>query len=342
MRDRLRAATWRLAVFAAVCLLAMFVLFAVFAQVRFEPQHEYTAEFANVGGLKEGDFVRIAGVEVGKVTDLSLRPDTTVAVKFSTDDSVELTQSSRAVIRYDNLYGDRYLALEEGERGSRRINSGATIPLSHTSPALDLDALIGGFRPLFQALQPDQVNALSAQLIQAFQGEGATIGMLLDHTATLTSTLADRDQLVGQVITNLNAVLGTFSGHNTQFGDAVDKLAALTKGLAERKQDISNSVAYTNAAAGSLTDLLTRSRPAIQRDVNEIDRVSSIVLTEQDYFDNLLDTLPEAYQTLGRQGLYGDWFAFYICEVVFKVNGKGGQPVYIKVAGQSSGRCTPK
>jgi len=55
-----------------------------------------------------------------------------------------------------------------------------------------------------------------------------------------------------------------------------------------------------------------------------------------------LATLPEAYQALARQGLYGDYFAFYLCDVVLKMNGKGGQPVYVKVAGQTSGRCTPR
>jgi phospholipid/cholesterol/gamma-HCH transport system substrate-binding protein len=66
------------------------------------------------------------------------------------------------------------------------------------------------------------------------------------------------------------------------------------------------------------------------------------VVADKDYFDDLLATLPDAYKLLGRQGLYGDFFSFYLCDLVLKVNGKGGQPVYVKVAGQDSGRCTPK
>ena len=82
-------------------------------------------------------------------------------VEFSADDSVVLTEGSRAVIRYDNLIGDRYLALEEGAGGAKTLSPAHTIPLDRTEPALDLDALIGGFRPLFRALDPDQVNALT-------------------------------------------------------------------------------------------------------------------------------------------------------------------------------------
>lgn len=64
-------------------------------------------------------------------------------------------------------------------------------------------------------------------------------------------------------------------------------------------------------------------------------------MADHDYLDHLLATLPDAYRALARQGLYGDFFSFYLCDLFLKLNGKGGQPVYVKVAGQSSGRCAP-
>ena len=175
MKENLRGAIWRLAFFMAVCTLGLVAMLAIFAQLRFETEKTYTAEFSNVSGLENGNFVRIAGVEVGKVKNISIRDDGTALVEFGTDESVVLTEGSRAVIRYRNLIGERYLALEEGAGGTRHSQPGDTIPLSRTAPALDLDALLGGFRPLFRALDPDQVNALSGQLIEALQGEGATI-----------------------------------------------------------------------------------------------------------------------------------------------------------------------
>jgi phospholipid/cholesterol/gamma-HCH transport system substrate-binding protein len=343
MKDNLAGAAWRLAIFLTVCLVGVFALVAVFAQLRFgEKANDYQAEFANVSGLEAGDFVRIAGVEVGKVEKLSIGDDSTVTVDFTADDSVVLTQGSRAVIRYDDLIGGRYLALEEGTGDTKRLNAGATIPLERTSPALDLDALIGGFRPLFRALDPNQVNALSGQLISAFQGQGATIGSFLTQTAALTTTLADRDQLIGEVIVNLNTVLGSLGDQSDQFAKGVDSLADLIKGLEARKADIANGVAYTNAAAGSIADLLAQARPSFQKVITETDRAAGIVVADHDYFDNLVNTLPDAYHALARQGIYGDYFSFYLCDIVLKLNGKGGQPVYVKIAGQSTGRCTPR
>jgi phospholipid/cholesterol/gamma-HCH transport system substrate-binding protein len=342
VKDNLAGAVWRFAVFAVVCLMGIFALLAIFAQLRFDKETTYNAKFSNITGLKSGDFVRIAGVEVGKVKKITLLSDTTLDVEFGTDSSVVLTEGSRAAIRYDNLIGDRYLSLEEGTGSTDKLRPGATIPLDRTQPALDLDALIGGFRPLFRALNPEQVNALSSQLIEAFQGQGATISSFLTQTATVTNTLADRDQLIGQVINNLNTVLGSLGDQSQQLDKAVTSLSELVDGLAARKTDISTGLAYVNEASGTLADLLSAARPPLKEVVTENDRASGIVVADHEYFDNLLNTLPDKYRELGRQGLYGDWFNEYLCEVVLKVNGKGGQPVYIKVAGQDTGRCAPK
>jgi phospholipid/cholesterol/gamma-HCH transport system substrate-binding protein len=265
-----------------------------------------------------------------------------VRVEFSAAPSVVLTQGSRAVIRYDDLIGGRYLALEEGAGGVNKLSQGGTIALSNTSPALDLDALIGGFRPLFRALDPQQTNALTEELIGAFEGQGDTIGSFLTQTAELTNKLADRDHLIGQVIVNLNAVLGSLSDQSNQFAKALDSLSTLMSTLSGRKHDLSNAIAYTNAAAGSISDLLGQARQPFTKVVHESDRATGIVVADHDYLDNLLATLPDAYRVLGRQGLYGDFFSFYLCDAVLKLNGKGGQPVYVKVAGQTSGRCAPR
>jgi phospholipid/cholesterol/gamma-HCH transport system substrate-binding protein len=342
VRDNLAAATWRFAIFVMVCGLATFGLFMIFAQLRFQSEVTYNAEFTNVSGLKQGDFVRIAGVEVGKVKHIAIRPDTVVAVEFSADNTVTLTEGTRAVIRYDNVIGNRYLELLEGVGGVKRLSRGQTIPVDRTEPALDLDALIGGFRPLFRALDPLQVNALSGQLIQAFQGQSDAISSFLAQTAEVTSTLANRDELIGQVILNLNTILGSLGDQSQQFDKAVRSLDDLVKRLAAGRTDIANSLAYSNAAAGSIADLLSQARPPFKDVVAQSQRANDIVLADHDYFDNLLNTLPDAYQALARQGMYGDFFTFYLCEAVLKVNGKGGQPVYVRLANQPSGRCTPK
>ena len=342
MRDNLTGAIWRLGIFLTVCFLGAFALFAIFAQFRFDAGISYNAMFTNVSGLKKGDFVRVAGVEVGKVEDIRINRDATVRVTFSAGKAVVLTEGTRAIIRYDNVIGGRFLALDEGTGGVRRLDAGQTIPIDRTAPALDLDSVIGGFKPLFRALSPDQVNALSAQLNEALQGQGATIGAFLNQAATLTNTLADRDQLITEVITNLDAVLNSLGSQSAQLDKAVTNLAGLVEALNARKNDIAEAFTSTSAAAATVADLLAGTRAPFRKVVHETDRVASIAVADHEYLEKLIDTLPDKYRALQRQGMYGDFFSFYLCDLVLKLNGKGGQPVFVKVAGQDTGRCTPK
>ena len=114
------------------------------------------------------------------------------------------------------------------------------------------------------------------------------------------------------------------------------------QGLADRRGEISTGLAYINAAAGSVADLLTAAREPIIQTVTQTDRFAGQVMADHDYVDELVRTLPDAYQVLARNGLYGDYFGFYLCDAILKVNGKGGQPVFVKLAEQVTGRCTPK
>src|SRR4029079_4618913 len=147
------------------------------------------------------------------------------------------------------------MALKGGDN-DRRMPAGGTIPVEHTEPALDLDALIGGFRPVFRSLDPDKVNTIAQSIITIFQGQGGTINDILDQTASLTSALADRDQAIGEVIRNLNTVLDTTVKHQQQFDATVQDFEKLITGLKNRKDPIASSVADISEAAGASDDPL--------------------------------------------------------------------------------------
>ena len=158
----------RLGFFSVVLLLFTAMIIVVFGQMRFDRTTGYTAEFTNISGLRTGQFVRASGVEIGKVSAVRLvDAGRRAQVDFSVDRSVPLYQSTTAQIRYLNLIGDRYLELKRGDTG-QLLAPGGTISLEHTQPALDLDALIGGFRPLFKALDPDKVNRIAQSIITVF------------------------------------------------------------------------------------------------------------------------------------------------------------------------------
>ncbi|MDT5190864.1 MAG: phospholipid/cholesterol/gamma-HCH transport system substrate-binding protein, partial [Mycobacterium sp.] len=227
----------------------------------------------------------------------------------------------------------------------KRLPAGGTIPIEHTQPALDLDALIGGFRPLFRALDPDKVNNIARSIITIFQGQGGTINDILDQTGELTSALADRDQAIGEVVRNLNTVLDTTVKHQQQFDETVQNFEKLITGLKNRADPIATSVADISDAAGSVADLLGENRPLLQKTVTQLEVIQQPLVDQKDQLNDILLRLPNALKILGRAGgVYGDFFNFYACDITLRMNGlqPGGPVRTVKVWSQPSGRCAPQ
>jgi len=313
--------------------------------MRFDRTTGYSAVFSNASGLRAGQFVRASGVEVGKVSKVELIDNgSKVKIDFDVDRSLELFDQTSASIRYLNLIGDRYMELKRGD-SNKRLAAGSTIPLERTQPALDLDALIGGFRPVFRALDPDKVNNIAQSIITVFQGQGGTINDILDQTASLTSALADRDQAIGEVIKNLNTVLDTTVKHQQQFDDTVKNFEVLITGLKNREDPIASSVANISNAAGTVADLLADNRPLLQSTIGQLEATQQPLVDQKDPLNDLLVRYPAALKIIGRAGgVYGDFFNFYACDVTLKLNGlqPGGPVRTVKVWSQPSGRCTPQ
>lgn len=321
------------------------MIVVVFGQLRFDRSFGYSAVFTRVSGLEVGQFVRAGGVEVGKVSRVTLiDSDTRVRVDFTVDRALSLDEAATASIRYLNLLGERYLELKRGDSG-RRLAPGGTIAVDRTQPALDLDALIGGFRPLFKSLDPAKVNQIATSIITVFQGQGATVNDILDQAAMLTTTLADRDQAIGEVIRNLNTVLATTVKHQKDFDRTVDNVERLITGLKTRADPLATAAAHVSGAAGTLADLLGENRPLLHSTIGYLGAISGPLIEDLPELDDMLGKLPDAYRAIGRiGGIYGDFFNFYLCDISLKLNGlqPGGPVRTVRLFQQPTGRCTPQ
>jgi phospholipid/cholesterol/gamma-HCH transport system substrate-binding protein len=338
----------RLGIFSLVLLLFTVMIVVVFGQMRFDRTYGYSAEFTNISGLRNGQFVRASGVEIGKVSSLSLVDGgKRVRVGFNVDRSVPLYQSTTAQIRYLNLIGDRYLELTrgEGEGADRVLPPGGFIPLSRTSPALDLDALIGGFKPLFKALDPQKINTIATALITVFQGQGGTINDILDQTAQLTNQIAEHGRAVGEVVQNLNIVLDTTVRHREQFDQTVNNLEVLITGLKNHGDQLADGSAHISNAAGIVADLLVEDRALLHKDLDYLDVTQQNLGAQHVELNDYLHKIPSAFNMIGRSvGSYGDFVNFYACDITLKLNGlQGGGPVRtVRLFNQPTGRCTPQ
>ncbi len=329
----------KLSVFAVVTGLATATLAITISNAQFGPRSAYHAIFSNATGLIAGDSVRIAGVQVGEVSGISLYHDHLADVTFTVQRDIPLSVSTRAALRYLNIVGQRYLSLMEGAGSAARLRQGGVIPLAQTAPALDLNALFNGFRPLLAALNPGQVNHLAYSIIRVFQGEGGTIDSLLGQVASLTSTLADHDALITQLIGNLNAVLGTLDSHTTQLTELVANLQSLVGGLAADRTAIGSSLAGINDLEAATAGLLIQARPPLASDIASLGQVAKTLDTHGGQLQGLLTRLPQRLAAITSLGSYGGWANMYLCSIEAETSLPGTSVIYTPQVDTNVARC---
>jgi phospholipid/cholesterol/gamma-HCH transport system substrate-binding protein len=305
----------KLIVFVVVTVVLTTILGISIANINTTSTNAYKARFTDATLLLPNDDVRIAGVRVGQVKDVKIVDKRQAEVEFEVDSGRTLPVGVTAQIKFRNLVGQRYVSLGEGDDSSgKTLSPGGTIPLDHTTPALDLTELFNGFKPLFTALNPDDVNKLSYEVIQVLQGEGGTIESLLSHTASLATTIADKDQVIGEVIDNLNSVLDTVNAHTPQLNDLIVKLQQLVSGLAADRKPIGDAIESLGTLAETTSGLLGEVREPLKNDISALGNLTEQLNKNEPELEHFIQFLPTKVSTLTRTADYGSWFNFYACE----------------------------
>jgi phospholipid/cholesterol/gamma-HCH transport system substrate-binding protein len=280
----------------------------------------YHAIFAGddgVSGLRVGNPVRVAGVAVGKVTGVELVDAEHAKVTFTANRNQHITTHTYAIVRYANLLGQRYLALSQPNGpGGAALAAGATIPPQRTAPALSLTDLFNGFRPLFSALTPQQVNELSQDIIDVLQGQTDRIADLIARTADLTQNLAGQDRTFRQVVDSLATLLGTVSQHDEQLAGLVTSLHALTSGLHSEGRSILDSLGSVDQLIGSLGSLFDDlNKHSLHRDVSDAASLTRLLAANTQTVGDLVSGFASAFETFSRVSQDGNWLNVYACNV---------------------------
>ena len=303
----------KLIVFSVITVLATSVLAFAVANGGGGGGTDFKAIFTDATQVAKGDDVRIAGVRVGQVSGVEIVNRDEAQVSFSVDRG-RLPAGVRVAIKLRNLTGQRYLSLEKGPGDpDDTIGGGSTIGLPNTTEAINLTELFNGFRPLFQQLTADDVNKLSAEIIQVFQGESGTISELVRDTASLTNTIADRDRVIGTLIDNLTVVLKNLNDHDDQFTALLTNTEKFVTGLAAQRGSVGSAITSLSNLTAVTASILQPTRPSIQGSIAALNDLGQTVVQRQDEIKQTLTNLPVKLQKIGRAATFGSWFQFYLC-----------------------------
>ncbi|MDT5009120.1 MAG: phospholipid/cholesterol/gamma-HCH transport system substrate-binding protein [Mycobacterium sp.] len=331
----------KVSIFAFVMVLVAAALVVIFGQFRFASSNTYHATFDNASRLKSGDDVRISGIPVGSVQDIGLDNANKVQVAFTVDKRYQIYTSTKAVIRYQNLVGDRFLEVTSGPGELRKVPPGGTI--AHTDPALDLDALLGGLRPVLKGLNGEKINTIGNAVIELLQGQGGALSNLLSNTGAFSQSLADRYQVISDVIHNLNTVLTTVDQKSAQFDASIDQLQQLVTGLAQGRDPIAGAIQPLASAASDLTTVLQSSRRPFQGIIENLRPLATEMDNRKSEINAVVEPLAENYLRLNSLGAYGAFFNIYYCSVRLKINGpSAGLPLQPGVTSSDSDILFPQ
>jgi phospholipid/cholesterol/gamma-HCH transport system substrate-binding protein len=290
--------------------------------------HEFKAQFADVSGLRVGDDVKAAGVRVGQVKDIKATADG-AEIKVELVKEQPLLDTTKLVMRYQNLLGQRYISLVQGAQRGAKLKDGATVPIARTDPGFDLTGLLNGFRPLFKVLQPGDVNKLATSLVKVLQGEGGTVEQLLAQTGQLSNFLADRDTVIGEVMTNLKPVLDNIAGQGDELSKTVVELRKLMTGLAEDRKSIGASIDGVSRLVGATSSLLKEVKVPLTRTTDRLVTVADMFERSRGSLVQAIPAFTTVFESLGRATSYENALNVYVCSlsVALTANSAGINPV---------------
>jgi phospholipid/cholesterol/gamma-HCH transport system substrate-binding protein len=278
---------------------------------------KYSAVFTDVYGLREGDDVRMAGVRVGRVENVEL--DGKLAkVAFVVQTDQHLYGNTVASVTYQNIVGQRYLGLSLGPEGNQALlPRGSVLPLARTEPSFDVTALLNGYEPLFSLLNPHDADNLTKGIIASLQGDTSSLTTLISQTSTLTETFAGRDQALGNVITNLNKVLGNLAQQNDNLDGVITQTRQVVAQFDQRRPELVSSVGSLSRAMNRLSASATDVYPALREFVDRKPGVARHLMNVEPqvaFFGDNIPLLLKGLARVGNQGAYGN---AYVCDVNF-------------------------
>ncbi|MDO7869507.1 MCE family protein [Nocardioides jiangxiensis] len=308
-----RSTMTKVLVFALICIVFFVMLYNTMSNVVEGKANVWKANFTSASGLRPGDDVRIAGVKVGRVESVEVTPDNQAQVTFQLVDDQKIYSSTLLKLRYQNLLGQRYLSLTAGADRGQELSPDKTIGAGMTDPGFDLTALLNGFKPLFDTLQPADVNKFAQNIIDVLQGQGPAVDSLLKSTASTAKFLSQRDQAFTQVLDNLTPVLKNLAAHSDDLDATVKQLNLLMGGLAKERGTFATSIDTLAPLVASTSQLVSTIRPDVRTDVKALKTTSGILAKNRDNVVKGVSALGSITGNLAQIGSYYSALNIYFC-----------------------------
>ena len=293
------------------------VLIALVIMVGLQPQKlwamatsvRYQAVFAEAGGLSAGNDVKVSGVTVGAVSDISLERGTAL-VTFSVDSAVPIGSDTTASIGIATVLGERVLDLEPA--GSRSLGARGVIPLSQTGSPYSLTDAVGEFTSNTAATDTAAINQSLDTLSDTIERIAPQLAPTFDGVTRLSKSLNNRNESLSSLLGAASDVTGVLSERSNQVNSLILNANDLLAVLQERRYAIVNLLASTTAVARQLTGMVADNEQELAPTLEKLNTVSEMLERNRDNISASLKGLAKYQVTQGEavnNGFYYNGFA---------------------------------
>lgn len=273
---------------------------------------EYSARFAESAGLNVGDEVRVAGIKVGKVTDVGLERGK-VAVWFRVA-GVRVGDQSGASIEIKTLLGEKYLAVHPA--GTRALDPDVPIPVSRTTTPYQIPDALGDLTHTVEQVDTGQLAQSFRVLAGTFANTPGQFGKTLDGLSRLSQTIASRDQALRSLLAGASNVSGVLANRNDQVRKLISDGSALLGELQRRRDAITALLKGTQYLADQLRGLVEDNKEQLHPALKELDGVTAMLARNQDALARGVAAMAPYIRTFSNVVGNGRWFDGYLCGLV--------------------------
>jgi phospholipid/cholesterol/gamma-HCH transport system substrate-binding protein len=269
----------------------------------------YRASFSEAGGLKANDEVRIAGVRVGKVTDVQLAGNK-VDVSFKVDTPSKFGSETGAEIKVKTLLGDMFLALVPD--GPGQMEEDATIPVSRTKSPYDVVDAFEGLADRAARIDTDQLADSLDTLADLTKDTPAAFQGTLRGLSRLSETVASRNDQINDLLKNLDSVSGVLADRDQDIVALMKDSDTLMRALVARRQAVHELLVSTSRLSSELTLLVKQSRADLKPALRNLQGVVNLLLKNQSNLDESLRLMAPFYRVFANTLGTGPWFDTWI------------------------------
>jgi phospholipid/cholesterol/gamma-HCH transport system substrate-binding protein len=293
----------------AITLALVSVAYVIGGLKIFHRSYSINAVFSDASDVSPGDPVRVAGIDVGKVSSIQREPHS-VRMALQINQGVKLSQGITASIRLRTLLGKKFVDVADPGSGPE-LASGTTIPETRTKPATDVDEVITAFRGSVQRTDVAAVNSVMQEFDKVMAGRAGDVSHLLQGLSTLSTNLAGRKADIDRLIAASDQLSKAVDDRRVALGTSLDGMATALDALSARSQDLTSLISGVKQLSDHLAPLIQRNQGTLDQTLTDLIQVTQVLNDKKDRINIALDQLPTDIESLRKVTKEGPWINVY-------------------------------